>query len=86
VANSIAYAFASQSLTTSYERLVLRINACIARSTAQLARRCRIERLQADCDDDWERVLDELRQVDGVTATLDPDGALLLIWKLPNAN
>lgn len=60
-------AIAALSMTTSYERLVRRINAHIAEPRAQLARRCVVQRLDTDCEDDWEKVLDEMREADGVT-------------------
>lgn len=73
-------AIAAQSMTTSYERLVRRINAHIAEPHAQLAKRCVVRRLETDCEDDWEKVLDELREVDGVTVSRR-GGELEVTWE-----
>lgn len=56
-----------QAQVSSYERLCRRINAYIAEPHAQLEQRCRVERLETDHDDDWERVVDEMREVDGLS-------------------
>lgn len=73
-------AIAAQSMTTSYERLVRRINAHIAEPRAQLARRCVVRRLNTDCEDDWEKVLDEMREADGVMVTCRGD-EVEFAWK-----
>ncbi len=78
-------AIAAQSMTTSYERLSRRINAHIAEPHAQLEQRCTVRRLDTDCDDDWERVLDEMREVDIVEVTCRGDD-VEFAWKNPELN
>lgn len=78
-------AIAAQNMTTSYERLARRINAHIAEPNAQLDQRCLVRRLDTDCDDDWDRVLDEMREVDGVTATCR-GGDVEFAWENPQLN
>lgn len=64
---SSAQVVKKQVQVSSYERLCRRINAHIAEPPAQLEQRCRVERLETDHDDDWERVVDEMREVDGLS-------------------
>ncbi|WP_137279254.1 DUF1654 domain-containing protein [Pseudomonas rhizoryzae] len=63
-----------QVQVSSYERLCHRINAHIAEPHAQIEHRCRVERMDTDHDDDWERVVDEMREVDGLSVERKDDG------------
>ncbi len=74
-----------QVQVSSYERLCRRINAYIAEPHAQLEQRCRVERLETDHDDDWERVVDEMREVDGLSVEQSGTGYEFSWREMPTA-
>lgn len=74
-----------QVQVSSYERLCRRINAHIAEPHAQLERRCWVERLDTDHDDDWERVVDEMREVDGLSVDQSGTGYEFSWQEMPAA-
>ncbi|MDF9616983.1 DUF1654 domain-containing protein [Pseudomonas entomophila] len=65
------------------ERLGLRVSAMINSPLAQLGRRVLIHRLDTDCDQDWEAIMELLAETDGLDITFCDDGSVILQWEKP---
>ncbi|WP_217476592.1 DUF1654 domain-containing protein [Stutzerimonas stutzeri] len=71
-----------QRQASSYGRLVRRINHLITTPRAQYERQANLARHPDDRLDDWERLLDEIQQTDGVAMTKRPDGTVHVCWSI----
>ncbi|WP_315807803.1 DUF1654 domain-containing protein [Pseudomonas sp. C9-3] len=63
------------------DRLRLRLAAMINSPKAQADRRATIWRLDRDTDLEWNQVLEELAETDGLEMTANDDGTVLLEWE-----
>jgi len=73
----------SREELTSLERLGLRVSAMINSPLAQLGRRVLIHRLDTDCDQDWDAIMEILSETDGLDMTFCDDGSVILQWEKP---
>ena len=73
-----------QSKTTPFDRLRSRFQAHVASPISQHNQCCRVDRLDSDNDDDWDRMLDDLRETEGVTVQADPAGVDITWRKAPD--
>lgn len=69
-----------QRQASSYGRLVRRINHLITTPRAQYERQANLARQPDDRLEDWERLLEEIQQTDGVSMTRRPDGSIHVCW------
>lgn len=69
-----------QHQLSSYNRLVRRVNLTITAPTAQRERQANLRPGPDDRAEDWERLLDEIEQADGVTMRRRADGSVHVIW------
>ena len=72
-----------QRQASSYGRLVRRINHLITTPRAQYERQANLDRQPDDRPEDWERLVDEIQQTDGVSMTQRPDGSIHVRWRSP---
>ncbi|MDL0441861.1 DUF1654 domain-containing protein [Stutzerimonas frequens] len=70
-----------QRQLSSYHRLVRRINHTITTPRAQRERQANLYPSQSDRPEDWERLLDEIQQADGVALMKRPDGSVYVTWR-----
>jgi len=70
-----------QRQLSSYHRLVRRINHTITTPRAQRERQANLFPSQADRPEDWERLLEEIQQTDGVALMKRPDGSVYVTWR-----
>ncbi len=70
-----------QRQASSYGRLVRRINHLITTPRAQYERQANLVRHPDDRPEDWERLMDEIQQADGVSLTKRPDGSVHVRWR-----
>ncbi|MFL1584533.1 DUF1654 domain-containing protein [Stutzerimonas stutzeri] len=73
-------AFSHPSHLSTYHRLVRRVNRAITTPRAQRERQANIAREPGDRPEDWDRLLDEIQQADGVAMTRRSDGSIRLTW------
>ncbi|MCO7566411.1 DUF1654 domain-containing protein [Pseudomonas sp. S 311-6] len=71
----------SREELTSLERLGLRVSAMINSPLAQLGRRVLIHRLDTDCDQDWDAIMEILSETEGLDMTFCDDGSVILQWE-----
>ncbi|MBU1862022.1 MAG: DUF1654 domain-containing protein [Gammaproteobacteria bacterium] len=69
---------------STYHRLVRRVNRVLTTPRAQRECQANLAPQQDDRPEDWERLLDEIQQTDGVAMTRRQDGSVHLRW-LPTA-
>lgn len=69
-----------QRQISTYNRLVRRINRLITTPRAQVERQANLFRQSDDRPEDWERLVDEIQQTDGVSMTPRPDGSIHVRW------
>lgn len=65
---------------STYNRLVHRVNRLITTPRAQVERQANLAPHPDDLPEDWERLLDEIQQTDGVAITRRPDGSIHVRW------
>lgn len=68
-------------VVSGLERLGMRVSAMINAPMAQLNRQVTIHRLDTDCDEDWDAVMQLLAEEDGIEMTFNDDGTVLLKWE-----
>lgn len=73
-----------QRQASSYGRLVRRINHLITTPRAQYERQANLTRQPDDRPEDWERLLEEIQQTDGVSMSRRPDGSIHVCWQSRN--
>jgi Tfp pilus assembly protein PilN len=81
MAKQRARAVTHQTQISGYERLARRIQSVISTPRAQVERQAVISRQLDDQQSDWDRLLEELRDTDGVTMTPRSDGSVHLAWQ-----
>lgn len=70
-----------QRQLSSYSRLVRRVNHAISTPRAQRECQANLAPQQDDRPEDWERLLDEIQQTDGVAMTKRSDGSVHVRWR-----
>ncbi|WP_376746744.1 MULTISPECIES: DUF1654 domain-containing protein [Stutzerimonas stutzeri subgroup] len=73
-------AFNHPSQLSTYHRLVRRVKRTITTPRAQCECQANLAPQQDDRPEDWERLLDEIQQSDGVSVTKRPDGSVHVRW------
>ncbi|MFI8479665.1 DUF1654 domain-containing protein [Pseudomonas sp. NPDC078700] len=63
------------------ERLRLRVSSMINHPVAQVQRWVKVHRLDTDGDREWNEVLGEVEDSDGIAMEFDDDGAVTLKWE-----
>lgn len=74
-------ALSHPSHLSTYQRLVRRVNRAITTPRAQRERQANLAREPDDRLEDWERLLDEIQQADGVAMTKRSDGSVYVTWR-----
>ncbi|MCQ2048796.1 ATP-dependent hsl protease ATP-binding subunit hslU (ATP-bindingprotein lapA) [Stutzerimonas stutzeri] len=74
-------AITHQCQASSYGRLVRRINHLLTAPRAQYERQANLARVPGDRAEDWERLIDEIQQSEGVALTKRPDGSVYVTWR-----
>ncbi|MBB3103755.1 DUF1654 domain-containing protein [Azomonas macrocytogenes] len=77
MSRSIARSITALWQVSSYDRMVRRINGQLSNLCAHNTTQASIQRLPGERDDDWERLLDELRIADNVAVEAGRDCAHL---------
>lgn len=72
--------FTHPSQLSTYHRLVRRVKRTITTPRAQRECQANLAPQQDDRPEDWERLLDEIQQSDGVAVTARPDGSVHVRW------
>jgi hypothetical protein len=67
----------------SYRSLARRVQRLITTPRARYEHQAVIQRLPGDQPDDWERLLDEISDAEGVKLNLRPDGSVHVVWYIP---
>lgn len=75
-----ARAVTHQTQISGYERLARRIQSVISTPRAQVERQAVISRQPDEMQGDWDRLMEEIRDSDGVTLTPRGDGSMHLAW------
>ncbi|WP_313058351.1 DUF1654 domain-containing protein [Stutzerimonas nitrititolerans] len=73
--------FTHPSQLSTYHRLVRRVKRTITTPRAQRECQANLAPQQDDRPEDWERLLDEIQQSDGVSMTKRPDGSVHVRWR-----
>lgn len=68
----------------TYTALARRIQAIINRPRAQIEHQVNIAKEPHESEQDWEYLLEELRDAEGVTLTRRADGSVHLAWFVRN--
>lgn len=74
-----------QQLST-FELLVGRVQRLVSSPPAQLARCVKIRIEEGESDADWSRLIEDLRDCDGLLLGQEEDGAVTLSWDASEAN
>lgn len=69
-----------QRQISSYNRLLRRVNRVLTTPRALLECQANLSPDPDDHPDDWERLLLEIEETDGVTMTRRPDGSVHVRW------
>ena len=69
---------------SSYDLMGLRLQKIINSPASQLSKSALLERLPEDKDEDWERLVDELRETENVTVEHRGECYLALTWIVPS--
>jgi len=67
----------------TYRSLALRVQSLISTPRARYEHQAVIHREPGDRPDDWDRLLDEIGDADGVKLNARPDGSVHLVWYVP---
>lgn len=73
-----------QESLTPLERLSLRVSTMINSPRAQERCSALIHRLDTDMDAEWDEVMGQISEADGVTMVFQDDGGVLLEWDAPS--
>ncbi len=74
-------ALSHPSHLSTYQRLVRRVNRAITTPRAQRERQANLARDPDDRPEDWDRLLDEIQQAEGVVLTRRSDGSVYVTWR-----
>lgn len=66
--------------TDTYRTLARRVQHLITTPRARYEHQAVIHRLPNDKPHDWDRLLDEIRDAEGVTLNPRPDGSVHVVW------
>lgn len=69
------------SQLSTYHRLLRRVNRAITTPRAQRERQANLARKPDDRPEDWDRLLDEIQQADGVAVTRLSDDSIYVTWR-----
>lgn len=69
------------SFLSSYERIRIRIQKIITDPMMQKIQAVTVRRCCYESEDDWARLIDEIRTTDGVTVIPNEDGSVTIGWK-----
>lgn len=69
---------------TAVEMLSLRVAAMINSPRAQERCSALIHRLDTDRDAEWDEIMSQISETDGVTMIFQDDGGVLIEWDAPN--
>jgi hypothetical protein len=69
------------STTTSYELAGRRLQALIAAPGVQKRMAVTVSRLEHEAEEDWQRLIDEISETDGVMVESLQGGAIRIGWK-----
>ena len=69
-----------QRQISSYHRLVRRVNRVLTTPRAKVERQADLAPEPEDRPEDWERLMDEIRETDGVAMTCRDDGTVHVRW------
>lgn len=69
------------STTTSYELAGRRLQALIAAPSVQRRMAVTVSRLEHEAEEDWQRLIDEISETDGVMVESLQGGAIRIVWK-----
>lgn len=65
---------------SSYYHLTRRVQLLLSTPRAQVEHQAVIYREPSDSSSDWDRLLDEIRDTEGVALTSRPDGSIHVAW------
>ncbi|MGS0941587.1 DUF1654 domain-containing protein [Pseudomonas luteola] len=65
---------------TSFDKLANRVQAMVNSPRAQIDKKVSIDRLEHECPEDWQRLLDEIAENENVTLSHGDNGAVHLAW------
>lgn len=71
-----------QAQVSTFDRLMLRVKGHVDSPRAQHDQRCRVDRLDTDNDEDWERMVEDLAYAEGVSVKVDGEG-VEIDWRKP---
>ena len=63
-----------------YDFLAIRLQRAINNPTAQKNKSALLERLESDCGDAWQQIMEELGDTDNVTLAYRDDGHVQIFW------
>ncbi len=69
---------------SAVEKLGLRVSSMINSPRAQERCSALIHRMDSDQDVDWEEVMSQISETDGVNMVFQDDGGVLLEWEAPS--
>lgn len=69
--------------TDTYRALARRVHRLITTPRARYEHQAVIQRLPGDQPHDWERLLDEINDAEGVKLNPRPDGSVHVVWYVP---
>lgn len=72
---------ATPSIATSYELAGRRLHALITAPSVQKRMAVTVSRLEHEAEEDWQRLIDEISETDGVMVESLQDGAIRIGWK-----
>lgn len=86
MAKAHARAITHQTQISGYERLTRRVQSVISKPSARIERQAVIRRQPHEMQSDWDRLMEEIRDSDGVALTQRSDGSILLAWRAEPAD
>ncbi|WP_158295316.1 DUF1654 domain-containing protein [Stutzerimonas nosocomialis] len=75
-----AQAITHQRQISGYSRLIRRVNRTLTTPRAQVERQANLCRQDGDHPEDWQRLVEEIEQTDGVAMTRRADGSIHVRW------
>lgn len=79
---TMARSITHQRDISTYSRLLRRVNRTLTTPRALVERQANLAPAPDDRPEDWERLIEEIEQVDGVAMTKRPDGSVHVRWYL----
>lgn len=66
--------------SSSYQSLTNRIRILLSSPSVQISKRLTISRLDNEPKEDWERLMDEIGDTEGVSLIKEDDGSATIRW------